>query len=100
MIIPISPSAIAVAKLEIIPDFVILSVNELLTKKYTSSNGIVVIYQEELVDLAKSKMPDDTKFDIEWLNFEALYDEYGWNVIYVKGDYTGVSSHFKFRKKT
>lgn len=84
---PLRPNEIGPAKAAMIPHEVINAVNELLTSKFVSRKRSVIIHQCDIVRLAKAKMDPGTRFDYEWLNFEGLFESYGWKVTYDKPAY-------------
>ena len=102
---PIRPTEIVEQLDKIIPKMVIESVNDLLKQKYRGSKSDVVIYQEEIVEriIQKHKESVETQpdeeyyysngtfrrmiYDNNWLDFEKLYEKYGWKVMYDKPAY-------------
>jgi len=99
MIKPITPDEI---KHEI-PDFIIEAVKTLLKKKWDGKKAI--IEQNDILAIVSSNDEDDGKpsrrtiFDNNWLDFEDLYREVGWNVEYDKPAYNeSYAAYFKFTK--
>jgi hypothetical protein len=92
---PLSPKEAMNAHCKSIPEFVIDTVNELLSKR-VRSDGSARIYQDE-IQLAMRKY--STTFNIKWLDFEPLYREVGWDVVYNKGDWNDPNdkSYFDFK---
>lgn len=93
---PISPKEALNARVVSIPPLVIEVVNALLIEKFSSSSGIVSITQAEIQSRILKKR---TSFNMSWLDFEPLYREVGWDVVYHKSDWNDVNekSYFQFR---
>lgn len=95
MIKPFSPDEAFNAKERVIPSFVILAVNTLLSERFDGKS--CTIKQNEVIELAEQLgvehdlMPDwasrDTFFKKHWLDFEPLYRSQGWKVRYDKPAY-------------
>ena len=98
---PIKPDDVGSLAQDLIPDFVIQAVNELIVLNWTGNSAI--IQQKDIVSLAKKyqekqfqekreknnqhgdyTLPD---FDWHWLNVESLYRSNGWKVEYDKPAY-------------
>jgi hypothetical protein len=86
-------------KIKEIPKEVIMLVNNLLSKKF-STNGIK-IYQKEIIDILVNEYKFDRNkiFENGWLDFEPIFEQYGWKVIYHKeSDYrTAGDDYFEFK---
>lgn len=89
-----------------IPDYVIEAVNKLLSSRFPTQGNSITLLQEEIVEKILEMGPEDldrtTIFANGYLNFEKLYEEFGWDVKYVKPDYTeNFKQYFRFnpRKK-
>jgi len=76
------------------PDEVFSAVNELLCKHFR--NGYAVINQNDILSLIIEKYNQNhpnkqiTRQDVfaaEWLNFEEIYRDVGWTVVYDKPGY-------------
>ena len=85
-----------------IPDFVIKIVNDLIKENWNGNN--VYIAQKELVDAIESAPEFNLTcrkdiFRKHWLDFEELYQNAGWNVVY-KAPAIGENfePYFKFLK--
>lgn len=94
---PLSPKEALATRVASIPHFVIEVVNALLVEKVSTSNsGVVAITQDEIKDRI---IKECSEFKMQWLDFEPLYREVGWDVVYHKADYTDVNgkSYFQFR---
>jgi hypothetical protein len=94
--IPIKPSEVQ-DTLQI-PPIVIDTINELI--KMRMRNGYVDIPQSTIVEeLVKRGLSQDDIFRNHWLDFESIYRNAGWEVIYdipERGD--SYESHVVFRK--
>jgi hypothetical protein len=97
----ISPNEIMENLDEIIPDFVIESVNSLLKKKFRGS--AITIKQDELIKEIKGRNPSVNReelFNNKWLDFESLFEESGWSVKYDKPGYReNYDAYFEFTPK-
>lgn len=100
---PITPAELKTKLKDIIPDFVIEAVNNLLHEKYRSSGGEIHIKQQEVVDeimRLNTKINRDKIFDKGYLDFEELFEEYGWKVEYDKPGYNETyEAFFTFKPK-
>lgn len=114
MIKPIKPDDVGVLAQDLIPDFVIQAVNELIVLNWTGNSAKIL--QKEILSLArkyqekqfqekreKNHIHGDytlPKFDWHWLNIESLYESTGWKVKYDKPGYCEIyEPTFEFRKK-
>lgn len=102
---PLTPAETASAASAGVPAFVIEAVNELLVEKYGSGSRAIItlediksrtlqkmhLFYEELGALANEKI----EFNMQWLNFEFLYEAQGWKVKYEK-KYTGGNTPSRF----
>jgi len=71
-----------------IPKEVIEAVNELLTENYSS--GSITLGQNTVMERVLSKMPGATRslvFARKWLDFEPIFEDFGWDVDYDKPGY-------------
>lgn len=98
---PISPNEIMDNLKTIIPSVVIQAVNNLLKLKYRGND--VSIKQkdimEEILRLDES-MTSNVIYDNRYMDFESIYRENGWNVVYDKPGYgENYDAYFKFSKK-
>lgn len=86
---PIKPSEIKAAKATAIPDWVISAVNELLVAKWNGHQAKFTL--KEVMSLALSKAPEGTTrqqiFDNHWMDFEDVYREEDWKVLFDKAAY-------------
>jgi hypothetical protein len=105
MIRAITPSEARSTK--VIPEFVLETVNELIVKKLEKSNS-ASFTQQELVNSLYSKkgipLADDSFrqriFLDHWLDFESIYEEAGWRVVYDRPGYNeNYEASFKFTMK-
>ena len=99
MIKPITPDEVK----HVIPDFVIKTVNKLITEKWNGKEAIII--QNDIIDEILNNYPDEDKpsrytiFESHWLDFEPLYRKAGWNVTYRKPAFDeNFKSYFKFTK--
>ena len=81
---PIKPDEIVELKKVVIPTEVIETVNILLAQKFC--NGYATILQEDIVDalIVRTGWTSDFIFDNNYLDFEDIYREAGWKVVYDK----------------
>lgn len=85
MVEPIRPEDIIDYKINLIPDYVIEVVNELLIKNWSYSSA--VIKQNEVVEAIMVKNNSVKRGDIftnKWLDFEPIFEKAGWKVVYDK----------------
>lgn len=72
-----------------LPDFVIDGVNDIIKEKYRG--GAFTATQKEITTAIMRHAPEDVKqgdlADKGYLDFEKLYEEYGWKVRYDKAGY-------------
>jgi hypothetical protein len=99
---PITPDEI-MGKLEnIIPQSIILAVNELLTEKYRGT-GDVSIKQKDIIEraiLIDETLTSNIIFEKKYMDFEELYKKSGWSVSYDKPAYNEkYDAYFIFNKK-
>lgn len=98
---PISPSEIIENLDKIIPPVVIEAVNNLLSKWFRG--GQLIIMQVDIVNEIKrldNTITNKEIFDNKWLNFEVLYKQNGWSVIYDKPGYNeNYAERFIFKMK-
>ncbi len=100
---PISPDEIIPS----IPEFVIEAVNTLLKEKYKCATGKAVLIQDEVVEAILSAaekngqgLPRRALFGTGWLDFEHLYGQSGWEVVYAKPGYCDTfKANYTFTKK-
>lgn len=100
---PISPDEIIPS----IPEFVIEAVNILLKEKYKHATGKAVLIQDEVVEAILSAaeknghdLPRQVLFSTGWLDFEHLYEQNGWEVVYDKPGYCETyDANYTFTKK-
>jgi len=96
---PISPSDIAAAKAEFIPNCVFDAFNELIAKNYT--NGRAKVEQSDVKSLLAANMGEswmEDNFSFNMLNVEESYREKGWSVTYDKPAYNeSYSASFLFK---
>jgi hypothetical protein len=80
----ISPQEIMDNLPNIIPSSIIEAVNNLLSKKFRGSE--VNIKQDEIIDEVRkiSNITRDEIFENKWLDFETIYSNSGWHVLYDK----------------
>lgn len=103
---PITPAEAKQKMLASIKPEVIQAVNELLAEKFCEDSSII-IYQRDIVDRATKIMYGEQvgdamtgAFDFKWLNFEDRFRSAGWEVRYVKPDWTEKEKpHFVFTAK-
>jgi hypothetical protein len=80
---PLSPIEVFETVNASIPDCVIEAVNDLLTKHY--QKGYASISQAEIIAKIKKLNPHITNeelFNNGWINFEPLFENVGWKIIY------------------
>lgn len=98
-VLPITPAQVQQQVLEAIPDQVIEAVNTLIVKNWSQNYACVT--QKAIVLLSCQLMGlEDNQFDYNWLDFEDLYRNEGWYVLFDKAHYSdNYDSFFKFTKK-
>lgn len=80
---PITPSEAEEARLTRIPECVISAVNQLLKEKYDGHEARIT--QNELLNIiTDEETPREYFFRNKCLDFEDLYREQGWDVVYDK----------------
>ena len=94
MTLPIKPEDVIPLRSKSVPDWVIEAVNRLIVAKWDGKEAIV--YQEDIV----KQYLGDGNFDYTWLDFEDIFREAGWKVIYDKPHYSdSYKAHFIFMRK-
>lgn len=79
-----------------IPDVVIEVVNALIKEKWNGQKSHIL--QEEILE--RLSIPHDEIFEKRWLDFEHIYREAGWFVIYDKPAWDeDYKPYFDFEKK-
>lgn len=79
-----------------IPDVIIEVVNDLIREKWNGQKSHIL--QEEILE--RLSIPRDEIFDKHWLDFEHIYREAGWHVIYDKPGWNeNYKAFFDFTKK-
>lgn len=86
---PLSPSDIDSNLENIIPEFVIQAVNNLLKKEYRNGQPVVLQQDEIIAEIRRvnAKTKRSTIFDQHWLDFESIFQKSGWKVEYDKPGY-------------
>lgn len=93
MVNPLSPAEAKAAHLHTLPGEVIKAVNDRLVRAGDASK--IIIRQNELVDeLAAMGFDRDILFRDHLLDFEDLFRERGWNVVYDKPGYNETYSAY------
>ena len=98
---PIRPEEIEVNLEGIIPDYVFAAVNALLSEKYRGT-GPVILKQEEIAKRAArmGSVTTDFLYDNKYMDFEPVYEKYGWKVTYDKPAYNeDYPATFTFKRK-
>ena len=89
---PLKPEEVV----HMIPDFVIAAVNKLLQEHWDGNQAI--IKQDDIMAIISSNDENDERpskqeiYDRHWLDFEKIYREAGWNVLY---DRPAIDENFK-----
>ena len=100
---PITPEKVQEKFLINIPDIIIDVVNDLIVKNWDPSSKEAVVEQEEIVSTVLKKTSTirrDEIFNRNWLDFEDLYRQNGWDVEYDKPAYCETyEPTFTFKKK-
>lgn len=97
---PITPKEIMDNLPKIIPSAIIDAINNLLKKKFRGNE--VVLKQDEILDEVRkiSNYSRQEIFENKWLDFESIYRDNGWDVIYDKpGIGDSYEAYFKFIPK-
>ena len=98
MVEPIRPNEVDLSKR--IPDLMIEAVNKLISQKYNGSS--FTILQKDIVAKYVELGGDSKEMtDKGYLDFESLFEKYGWHVSYNKADMYefNYDSFFKFTPK-
>jgi hypothetical protein len=86
---PITPDEVRAGYINVIPQFVIESFNELIQKNFDGRCSL--IHLSEVKSRAKAKQVNsalaNTPFDDKWLNVERYYRDAGWIVQYESPDW-------------
>ena len=100
---PITPNEANEIKLKSdldVPDFVIEAFNDLIGKNY--DGDISYFLQKEVVTainkLTKLMKPRP-KFDVKWLNVEAVFEKAGWHIAYDSGCRMDDEESYTFTKE-
>lgn len=79
-----------------IPDVIISVVNKLISEKWDGYKAHIL--QEEILE--RLEIPRDKVFEKHWLDFESIYRDAGWSVIYDKPGWDeNYKAFFEFKKK-
>lgn len=74
------------------PDYVTDAVNDLLKENFRNPKGEIKLMQKDIVNkmlvYGPAELTKQIIMDKKYLDFEKLYEEYGWKVTYHKPDYT------------
>lgn len=74
---PITPQEAKEKKIELLPDFVIEAVNELIVEAMENHKTNFSIAQKKVIERIKSKMPEGTEWSQSFLDFEPVYNKNG-----------------------
>ena len=84
---PISPEELNSIK-PVIPDRVIEVINNLIKKRYYKNIRFFEIKERVIISEIVNQFGDNFDrneiFENHWLDFEELYEQYGWKITYVK----------------
>lgn len=86
----------------IIPGFVVEAVNNLLKKNYRGSSTTIkqADIQNEILRISPEEITQQSIYDNKWMDFDEIFKKKGWDVEYIKSDYTGgFKSYFTFTPK-
>lgn len=100
-ITPVSPDEIMDNLVDIIPSYIIESVNDFLKLRYRNTGGVKITV-DELIDKihTKKQISRNQLFDDKLLDFESLYRDNGWVVTFKKPDRDeNFSQYYYFEKK-
>lgn len=86
----------------IIPDAIIQAVNELLKEEFRGHSATIL--QKDIIRKAikiDSSLTREGIFKKKYLDFESVFKQAGWNVRYIKPDYTedAFDEYFEFTPK-
>lgn len=76
----LSPKDITERQRKLIPPFVTEAIDNLLAQKFDGSSAVFSL--KEATEAIKDSMPVFESFKSEWLNFEPIYREAGWKVVF------------------
>jgi hypothetical protein len=80
---PIKPNELPKHKATKIPDRMVAIINELLVENYRHGRKTIKISQNEI----KERWNDDDTWDILYLDFEHIFEQAGYTVVYNKPSY-------------
>lgn len=103
MIRPYTPDEALGKRKDVIPEVVIDVVNHLLARKFDGASA--TLSQKEIEEMIMQRMPPEfkriTMFEQNWLDFEPVYREAGWDVVYDKPGYNeSYNASFVFTRKS
>lgn len=84
-----------------IPDFVITGINNAIKNNYHKS-GFLIKQKEIISEILKisPNTQENIIYNNNWLDFEELYENYGWNISYESPDRSETfDSYFYFKHK-
>lgn len=112
---PFSPLEAATAKKNVVPEELISAINQLLSERYKSGRGCILILSSEILELAESlisargigdcqsrssSFPTSEWFKKGYMDFEPIYEAEGWIVKHTKPDYTeSFEPYYEFTPK-
>lgn len=99
---PITPDEAYEQRLKSVHPGIIDVVNTILKREFVSHNSVIIIRQDDIIQafLATHSSTRQEIFDNKWLDFESIYKDAGWHVLYDKPGYNeSYSAYFKFSKK-
>ncbi len=101
IITPISPDEIMDNLDKIIPQYVILSVNDLLKQRFRDTGGVKMTVNEVVAKIqSRHNISKQSLLDNKYLDFEPLYRDNGWVVEFEKPDRDqSFDSYYYFTKK-
>ena len=94
---PLSPAAITEAKQATIPPIVLEVVNEHLARLWNGSSARILL--KGLVEALEPHFSREELFKNHYLDFEDIYREAGWTVVYDKPGYDETYDSFYLFKK-
>ena len=105
MVKPISPEEAKHAKQDVIPQAVIAVVNKLLKERFNGRSARLMqaeVLHEALACMRAdgASVSEDDFFDRHWLDFEQLYRDAGWKVVYDQPAYNeSYEASWRFEKE-
>ncbi len=99
MVTPIKPPEVLEYRKKIVPAEVIKIVNHLIAEKWEHNTRSALVYQDDIINDITSTLgiSRNEVFSSGYLNFEDVYKDAGWRVLYDSPGYNeSYRAYFKF----